>query len=400
MFMTLALPIAIIIIARLVRPLKIRLRWKIVWSLLILIVVLFASLALPLTMRMAWFPEIYKQYHLEQLLPWLYYAITFLCILLLFIVSVDIVRFVLKCIYWIRARKKEEDKAQGQTEQSNQSEMSRREFLACMRSAGIAGSALVLTPAAVYYAKSRRVIKNIDISLPSIPGGLDGFRIVHLSDIHVGNTINREDIAGIVDETNALDPDMIVITGDMADGFPEQIGDWLEPMRGFKSRYGVYFVTGNHDHMWNAAGWCQKISELGIRVLDNEHEIVDVNGTQFAVAGALDFRGDRRNRNWKSDPVKALSGIPQNLFRLMLVHQPSSVDACFHAGADLVLLGHTHGGQFWPLSHLIDAIHKYARGLYRVGDKAAFVSCGTGYWGPPLRFGVPPEIDVICLRKA
>ena len=510
MFLLVSLPIAVIIMLRLVRPLKLRLRYKIFWSTLILLVVWFAALALPLTLRTSWYPEIYKSWHLEQLLPWLYYAITFLCVLFLIIAAVDIVLGIVKLTQWIRSfgnkkgnfenkienaengkfekqdiNKLEEldgkklekpeveiierldgekiektdigviensdgkkleldgeklentdieviEKSDGEKlektdierledtkEAKTESEaiekiedgshpilpkhedapISRREFLRIVRSAGIAGGALTLTPVAIYYARNRRVVKQIDISLPSIPAGLDGFRIVHLSDIHVGNTIGRDDIAGIVAETNALDPDLIAITGDMADGFPDLIGDWLEPMRNFKSRYGTFFVTGNHDHMWNAAGWCEKIAELGIHVLDNAHEIIDVNGTQFAVAGALDYRGDRRNRKWKSDPAKALSDIPHNLFRLMLVHQPSSVDTCFKFGANLVLLGHTHGGQFWPLSYLINAMHKYARGLYMVGDKAAFVSCGTGYWGPPLRFGVPPEIDVITLRS-
>ncbi len=472
MFLLVSVPIAILLMLRLVRPLRLRLRSKILWSTLILLVVWFAALALPLTLRTAWYPEIYHTLHLEQLLPLLYYDITFLCVLFLLLVAVDIVLAAVKLVQYIRAIKNKKDKSIENTEignakilESDKNEnienvkienvencnsekientdklesveddsiknntiesgdadvaelpknieteqlpveskpqgtpMSRREFLGIVRSAGIAGGALALTPAAVYYAKTRRVVRQIEIRLPSIPAGLDGFKIVHLSDIHVGNTIYRDDIADIVAETNALEPDMIAITGDMADGFPDLIGDWIDPMQDFKARYGTWFVTGNHDHMWNAAGWCEKIASLGIHVLDNAHEIVDVNGTRFAVAGALDYRGDRRNRNWKSDPAKALTGIPHNLFRLMLVHQPSSVDTCFKLGADLVLLGHTHGGQFWPLSYIINAMHKYAHGLYMVGDKAAFVSCGTGYWGPPLRFGVPPEIDVVTLRS-
>ena len=392
MFLSVALPIAIIIIARLIRPLKIRTRYKVLWSILITLVVLFAAAALPLTIRMAQFPAFFTDYHLETVLPWLYYTITFICILIVLIIFSDIVLFAVKCIKWIRERKNTN------AEEPDPSAISRRAFLGKIRSASIAGGALVLTPPAIYYAKSRRVIKNIDIHLSAIPEALDGFRIAHLSDIHVGNTITRDDIAGIVAETNALDADMIVITGDMADGMPEIIGDWLEPMRNFKARYGVFFVTGNHDHMWDGAGWCKVIASLGIHVLDNAHEFIDVNGTRFAVAGAIDIRGDRRKRSWLSDPAKALSGIPADMFKLMLVHQPSSVNTCFKYGADLVLLGHTHGGQFWPLSHLIDALHRYARGLYMVDGRAAFVSCGTGYWGPPLRFGVPPEIDVICLH--
>jgi predicted MPP superfamily phosphohydrolase len=242
-------------------------------------------------------------------------------------------------------------------------------------------------------------VKHIEIELESIPAGLNGLRIVHLSDIHVGNTIRREDIEAMVKETNALNPDIVAITGDLCEGHPEFIGSWLDPMKNLKAKYGSYFVTGNHDHMWGARAWNQIVSNLGVRVLDNAHEIIDVQGTKLAVCGVLDLRGDRKERGWKSDPVAAMAGIEPGIFKLMLAHQPGSAEACFAAGANLNLVGHTHGGQFWPICYIVDAVHKYSRGLYYVDDKAIFVSCGTGYWGPPLRFGIPPEIDVITLKS-
>ncbi|MBQ9396465.1 MAG: metallophosphoesterase [Proteobacteria bacterium] len=350
------------------------------------------SVALPVSLRVSRDLALYEEYQVGSWLPILYYVMTFACLLLIGIIIRDIVWLIQRLITWIKKRK-----AKTASDEENPA-ISRREFFKKATTIAALGGAAALTPPSIYLAKTQRRVREFDIRLEKIPESLNGLKIAHLSDIHVGNTIFEQDIAKIVEETNALSPDLIVITGDMADGMPEHIGSWLNPMRNFKAKYGTWFVTGNHDHMWNAAGWCDVIRNLGIHVLDNEHEIVDIAGTKIAIAGAIDARGDRRRRKWQSDPEKALANIDPSLFRLMLVHQPSSVDRSIKAGADLVLLGHTHGGQCWPLNYLICYLHKYSRGLYYLeNDKAAFVSCGTGYWGPPLRLGIPPEIDLHTL---
>ena len=274
----------------------------------------------------------------------------------------------------------------------------RREFLMKATSFAALGCTVVSSPVAVWVAKSDRKVRSTELQFDKLPQAFDGFRIVHLSDIHVGNTISRANVEDIVRETNALKPDMIVITGDIADGKPQFVAQDLEPMRALKAPYGIFYVTGNHEHMWGGHAWCQAVADLGFVVLQNAHHLVQKDGAQIAVCGAIDFRGDRRDKTWKSDPALALKGLPDELFKLMLVHQPASVDLSFEHGADLVLLGHTHGGQFWPANYIVDAVHKYARGLYLMEQKAAFVSCGTGYWGPPLRIGVPPEICLHTLK--
>ena len=381
---------------RLIHPLKLRLRYRIFWGILDVILMIGAGSALPLTIMASRNNAYYNQYNLDVFLPAGYIFITFLCLILAAIVIRDTIWFVYRIVLMIREyRHKTPDT---EVISDDQETLSRRQFLKCAASAAAVGGAAALTPAAVYFARSRRIIKNIDIALNSIPSSLDGLRIVHLSDIHVGNTIRQQDIADIVAETNALNPDLIVITGDIADGMPDHIGHWLDPMRELKSKYGTYFVTGNHDHMWDGTGWCKCVAGLNICVLDNEHKILEINGTKLAIAGAIDVNGDFHRRKWRSDPQKALANIPENVFKLMLVHQPASVDISLRSGANLVLAGHTHGGQFWPMTYIIDALHKYSRGLYYIDDKAVFISCGTGYWGPPLRFGVPPEIDVLTLK--
>lgn len=393
-FFSLFLPLAVIYYARLAAPHKFSVRTRVILGIVIVIFVAVFSVALPVSLRVSRDLALYEQYHVGTWLPILYYVMTFACLLLICIIIRDIIWLIRRLIIWNRNRKRKEELT---PEEENQV-ISRREFFKKSTSLAAIGGAVILTPPSIYCAKTQRRIRTFDIYLNKFPEALNGLKIAHLSDIHVGNTIFEEDIAKIVEETNALSPDLIVITGDMADGMPEHIGSWLNPMREFKAKYGTWFVTGNHDHMWNASGWCDVIRNLGIHVLDNAHEIIDISGTKIAIAGAIDARGDRLKRKWQSDPEVALADIDPSLFRLMLVHQPSSVNRSLKAGADLVLLGHTHGGQCWPLNYLINYIHKYSRGLYYLeNDKAVFVSCGTGYWGPPLRLGIPPEIDLHTL---
>ncbi len=406
-FLAALLPFALILYGRLISPLKLQRRWRFFWGSVIVTLTAIVAYALPLTLQMARHPAAYADSIWMTLLPWMYYAMTLLFVIIMLIVIRDLVWLLAKVVHVVREyRQNAAMKKSGRTEltpeeiEASNVRMSRRTFLKKASTLAVVGGAVVATPVSIYAAKHDRKIKEVEIALEQLPKELEGLRIVHLSDIHVGNTMFKEDVAAIVAETNALNPDLIAITGDMVDGIPSTIGDWLEPLRELKARYGVWFVTGNHDHMWDGRAWCDFIANLGIHVLENAHEIVKINGIQMAIAGVIDYRGDRKNRRWKTDPVAALSGIPQKMFKLMLVHQPASVDDSLANGADLVLVGHTHGGQCWPINYIVDAMMKYSRGLYMVDGKAVFVSCGTGYWGPPLRIGFPPEIDVITLKKA
>ena len=335
-------------------------------------------------------------------------GMTFVALLVALLVVRDVVLGVGFGVTWLRRLRRHEsdektlESAKDADEEAQKRDgaavESRRDFLMRVSSLGVLGGTVVLTPPTIYSAKCRRVIRKTQFVFSKLPAACDGLKIAHLSDIHVGNTITRSDVEDMVRETNALDPDIVVITGDIADGDPQYVVQDLSPLRGLKSRYGAYYVTGNHEHMWGARGYCQAVAQLGIVVLNNEHRIIDVNGAQLAVAGAIDYRGDRRERTWQSDPALALSGIPENVFKLMLVHQPGSVDESLTHGADLVLVGHTHGGQCWPFRYIVDALHKYSRGAYWSGERAVFVSCGTGYWGPPIRLGVPCEICLHTLK--
>lgn len=400
MFLSIAFPVAVIFYARIVKPLKLRRRYNIILGAAAFAIVLLAGAATPAASLIARNRDLAQRLHFDVWGGWPYYLMAFVWALAACLFLRGAIVCGARFCAWLSdaARKKsrppQQPIAAAPDARDGEIDESRRLFLERAKQAATVGAALACMPPVVWDARSRRVIRRVDIAFGNLPKALSGLKIAHLSDIHVGNTMYRDNIADIVRETNALNPDIIVITGDLADGYADVIGSWIDPMRDFHAKYGTYFVTGNHDHMWDARGWIKKIESLGIVHLGNDRRILSINGTPLAIAGAIDARGDRRG-NLKSDPEKALEGIAPNIFKIMLVHQPASVDRSLAAGADLVLLGHTHGGQFWPMTYLIGAIHRYARGLYRAGkngEKAVYVSCGTGYWGPPVRAGVPPEI--------
>lgn len=277
---------------------------------------------------------------------------------------------------------------------------SRRQFISKTLSWGAVGATAAATAWSINVAKNGRVVRETTLAFSRLPSAFDGLRIAHLSDIHIGYTITRDDLVRMVEETNALKPDVVVITGDIGDGHPEELSNELDALRDLVAPLGCYYVTGNHEHMWDGRGWCDAVAERGIIVLDNEHRFITRGTDQIAICGAIDHHGDRYDKDWRSRPELALADLPENMFKLMLVHQPASVPTSLSSGADLVLVGHTHGGQFWPACYLVEMIHKYSHGLYWEGEKAVYVSCGTGYWGPPLRIGVPPEICLHTLKRA
>ena len=382
--------ICLILYTRLVRPLK----WKKRWKLLLLIPIVLLSLIPFLALPFSRYVDFESPYY--WMVKAVFYIFSLDAVLLILIVIRDIIAFILKVSFGIRsAVRSKKDPAFVEDE----AVLSRRKFLFNLSSGAIAGGAALVTPISAHAARHDRVIKNVEIRMDNLPEELEGFRIAHLSDVHVGNTIDRQMFSEIVNETNLLQPDLVAITGDLVDGYPEQLKPELAPIVDLKSTYGTFYCTGNHEHMWDGPGWCDILESYGVHVLKNTHEMIPVPGGKLAVAGVYDISVNRR-RKLRSSPSDALSGIPEDVFRIMLVHQPKSVDPSLEAGADVVLLGHTHGGQSFPLNLMNPIIHKYARGMYRVGHKAVFVSCGTGYWGPPLRIGVPPEIILVTLRKA
>ncbi|MCQ4314232.1 metallophosphoesterase [Pseudomonas stutzeri] len=247
--------------------------------------------------------------------------------------------------------------------------------------------------------RTARVIER-DIAMRNLPVALDGFSVVQLSDIHVGPTIKQGYIDAIVKRVNELSPDLIVITGDLVDGSVADLADDIAPLAQLRARHGVYVVTGNHEYYSGADSWIAEFERLDMRVLLNRHELLEHAGAQLVLAGIADYSAELFRPNHKSDPVAAFAGAPVDVPRILLAHQPRSAKAALEVGCDLQLSGHTHGGQFWPWMHFVRWQQPWVAGLQRVGEMQIYISRGTGYWGPPLRFGAPSEITRIRLVSA
>ncbi|HVQ62330.1 MAG TPA: metallophosphoesterase [Burkholderiales bacterium] len=260
---------------------------------------------------------------------------------------------------------------------------------------------MALTPAITligfFMARRAAPVNNVDVPLAGLPKELEGFTIAQISDIHVGATIKRNFVDAIVDRVNGLHADMVAITGDVVDGSVPDLAHHTEPLARLASRHGTYFVTGNHEYYSGAHEWIREFRRLGARVLMNEHVVLDHDGAALAVAGVADWSAHHFDPSHKSDPHAAARGAPERAPKVLLAHQPRSAALAEAAGFHLQLSGHTHGGQFWPWNFLVRLQQPFTAGLNRLGRMWVYTSRGTGYWGPPMRFGVPSEITLIRL---
>jgi len=231
------------------------------------------------------------------------------------------------------------------------------------------------------------------------PEALDGFRIAQISDVHIGPILGHRFADHLVERIQALRPDLIAITGDLVDGSAARLADEVEPFGRLAAPWGVYFVTGNHDHYSGASAWAERLRELGLRVLRNERVEVGPPGARFDLVGVDDhhahFAGDGRE-----DLAAALAGRDASRPAVLLAHDPASFAAARGQGIDLQLSGHTHGGQLWPFGWFVRLATPWVAGRYRDGRAQLYVSRGTGFWGPPLRLGSPAEITEITLHAA
>ena len=265
----------------------------------------------------------------------------------------------------------------------------------------VVGLAAFATVVGYANARRRARIKDVVIPLRDLPAGLEGFTIAQISDIHVGTTIKRGYVEAIVDAVNALDADLIAVTGDLVDGTVRDLAPHTAPLARLKARHGSFFVTGNHEYYSGAPAWTAELKRLGLRVLQNEHVVLRHRGVPLVIAGVTDFSSQHFDAAQRSDPAAALAGAPSNAgAKILLAHQPRSAAAAAGAGFDLQLSGHTHGGQFWPWNLFVRFQQPFTAGLHRLNNLWVYISRGTGYWGPPNRFGVPSEITLLRLVRA
>jgi predicted MPP superfamily phosphohydrolase len=260
--------------------------------------------------------------------------------------------------------------------------------------------AAIVTWVGFINARRTAAVVRVDVPIVDLPPALDGFRIAQISDIHVGPTIKRPYVEAVVDAVNRLDADLVAVTGDLVDGSVRELAEHVAPLAGLRSRDGTFFVTGNHEYYSGAAAWVGELRRLGITVLMNEHVVLRRGDAAIVVAGVTDFSAGHFDRVEASDPKRALAGSPPAALRLLLAHQPRSAEAAEAAGFDLQLSGHTHGGQFLPWNFLVRLQQPFTAGLKRWRKMWVYTSRGTGYWGPPKRFGAPSEITLLRLVPA
>lgn len=240
-------------------------------------------------------------------------------------------------------------------------------------------------------------IQFAEVPVPQWPIG-DSIRIAQVSDLHVGPLIRKDYVQKVVNEVNGLQSDLVVITGDLGDGNVYDLVNDLQPLKEISARLGVYFVTGNHEYYWNAANWCQIVQSLGIRVLENQGLSLPGPDGELWLGGVPDISCHHFVQGLRSDPNLAIIGSGDAQFKVLLAHQPKSAFAAEAAGFHLMLSGHTHKGQFFPFNLLVGFFNPHVQGLNKQKNMWVYVNQGTGFWGPPLRLGVPSEITLLTLK--
>ena len=281
-----------------------------------------------------------------------------------------------------------------------------------LSAAGVPAVATAASLIGLLNARRTASVVRVDVPIRDLPSALSGFTIAQLSDIHVGPTIKRGYIQRIVRAVNGLGADMIAITGDLVDGTVSELREHIAPLQQLKARHGTFVVTGNHEYYAGAHAWIEELRRLGLRVLLNEHVVLqtrNVKGAQtdeevlesaLLVAGVTDYTAGHFDAAHASDPHRALVDAPPLVHtRVLLAHQPRSASEAADAGYHLQLSGHTHGGQFFPWNLFVPLQQPFTAGLHKLREMWVYTSRGTGYWGPPKRFGAPSEITLLRLMR-
>lgn len=242
----------------------------------------------------------------------------------------------------------------------------------------------------------RPELNKVDVFIKEL--GFESLRVVQLSDVHIGNTIGKVFLQECVARINALKPDIIVITGDLVDRKIEDAKEDLSPLKELVSTYGTYFVLGNHEYYHGAKDIADYMPQLNIKALLNESVIISDGHNSINLVGLNDLQSIRF-KTMLVDTAKAFKNVDHTIPTLLLSHQPKSIEIVSEIDYDLMLSGHTHGGQIFPFGFLVMLQQPFLAGLHQVTQgKQIFVSRGTGYWGPPVRVFAPSEISVLTLK--
>lgn len=246
------------------------------------------------------------------------------------------------------------------------------------------------------YAEAMRVprVREVEVTIPRLGKAFEGTKVVILTDTHYGPINRARWMARVADKVNALEPDIVCHTGDIADGSVAQRRAQAAPLGAIRARLARTYVTGNHEYFGEAQGWIDHMTELGWDALHNRHLVLAQGADRLVVAGVDDATAA------SSDLEQALSGVDRDLPVLLLAHQPKQIVHAVASDVDIQISGHTHGGQIWPFHLLVKLEQPALQGLSRHGERTQlYTSRGTGFWGPPLRIFAPSEISLLILRR-
>ncbi|GAA3096290.1 hypothetical protein GCM10017600_01310 [Streptosporangium carneum] len=276
--------------------------------------------------------------------------------------------------------------------------MGRRLFIARTAAAAAGAGALVTVGSGVRTALGDPVVERVSVALPRLDPRLGGLRFAVVSDIHLGPLTGVGHAERIVRMVNALQADVVAVVGDLVDGTVAELGPLARPLRSLESRYGAYFVTGNHEY-YTANGpdeWVEELRGLGVRPLRNERVEIAHAGATLDLAGVDDVAGAATGHG--PDFERTLGGRDRSRSTVLLAHQPVQASRAAEYGVDLQLSGHTHGGQMVPFNLVVPMQQPVVSGLGEVDGTQVYVTRGAGFWGPPVRVGAPPEITLLELR--
>ncbi len=241
-------------------------------------------------------------------------------------------------------------------------------------------------------------LDRVRIPLAKLPRSMDGLRIATVSDIHLGPLRGRAHTERIVEMINRLDADLVAVVGDLVDGSVAELGEAAEPLRDLRSRYGSFFVTGNHEYYSGVEEWVREVDRLGLRVLQNERQEIRARGGVLDLAGVNDVTAAGTGLAAPADYAAALGDRDPSRPVVLLAHQPVAAHEAAKFGVDLQLSGHTHGGQIVPFNYLVKLQQPVVSGLGEVDGTKVYVTNGAGFWGPPVRVGANPQITLVELR--
>ncbi|MCU1023235.1 metallophosphoesterase [Stenotrophomonas maltophilia] len=243
--------------------------------------------------------------------------------------------------------------------------------------------------------------RQIEVAIAGLPAAFEGYRVLQLTDIHASRLLTGDWVRQVVAESNALTPDLVVITGDLIDGTVQARRNDFRPLGELRAPDGVIAITGNHEYYAQYSEWMQAFRALHMQVLENSHVQVRRGDAAMTIAGVTDPVAARYGLPLP-DLEAALAGADPAAPVILLDHRPRNAKDAAARGVKLQLSGHTHGGQILGMDHLVKRANGgFVSGRYRVDDMTLYVSNGAGLWaGFPARIGVPSEITLITLRRA